>query len=411
MLQLSKFPIKTLKTAPKVSDNRSTSLLLQGWFIRQEMAGVYNYLPLGLKVLRKIENIVRDEMNKIGAFEILMPALWSKEHWTTTGRWSTIDVLFHVPASEWKEYALNPTHEDLVTPLIGEFVQSYKDLEFWVYQIQNKFRNEKRAKSGILRGREFLMKDLYSFHKSEETLLEYYDMVKWAYKKVFNRLGIGKDTYETLASGGDFTTLNSHEYQTILSIGEDEIYICKDCETAHNKEIVDLDNGFVCSNCKSKNVRIETASEVGNIFPLMTRFTDAFGMKYADEEGKDQKVFMGCYWIGISRLMWVIAEYSMDETWIAWPESVAPADFYIAVLGEENREIATSFAKNLEAEGKEVILDDRISNKIGFGQKMSDAELLWIPNIIIISDKTREKGWYEMRRRGEKEGKIQMFNF
>lgn len=403
MLQLSKFPIKTLKSTPKVSDNKSTSYLLQAGFIRQEMAWVYNYLPFWLRVLRKIEQIVREEMNAIWAQEILMPALGSKEHWETTGRWNTIDVLFHLPASDNKEYALNPTHEDLVTPLMSEFVQSYKDLEFWVYQIQNKFRNEKRAKSGILRGREFIMKDLYSFHKSENTLLEYYANVKIAYKKIFDRLGIGKDTYETLASGWDFTTLNSHEYQTILGIWEDEIYICKDCNTAHNKEIVDVENGFVCSQCNSKNVRIEKASEVGNIFPLMTRFADAFGMKYTDIDGKTNTVFMWCYGIGISRVMGVIAEYFMDEKGLVWPENIAPATHYIIVMWD-NLDIAKKLAEKLERDGNEVIIDDR--EKVWFGQKASDADLLGIPYRIIVSDKTLEAGWFELKKRNSDEVEI-----
>lgn len=403
MLQLSKFPIKTLKSAPKVSDNKSTSFLLQAGFIRQEMAGVYNFLPFGLRVLRKIENIIRTEMNSIGAQEILMPALWAKEHWETTGRWNSIDVLFHLPASDNKEYALNPTHEDLVTPLVSEFVQSYKDLEFGVYQIQNKFRNEKRAKSGILRGREFIMKDLYSFHKSEETLLEYYENVKKSYKNIFEKLGIGTDTYETLASGWDFTTLNSHEYQTILSIGEDEIYICKDCNTAHNKEVVDTQNGFVCSKCNSKNVRIEKACEVGNIFPLMTRFTDAFNMKYTTADGKSNPVFMGCYGIGVSRVMGVIAEYFMDEKGLVWPESIAPASHYMIVMGE-NLEKAKELAKQIEAQWWEVIIDDR--EKVGFGQKAADADLLGIPNRIVVSDKTLEMGGYELKSRTSDETQI-----
>lgn len=396
MLQLSKFPIKTLKSAPKVSDNKSTSYLLQAWFIRQEMAWVYNYLPFWLRVLRKIENIIRTEMNSIWAQEILMPALGSKEHWEQTWRWNSIDVLFHLPASDNKEYALNPTHEDLVTPLVSEFVQSYKDLEFWVYQIQNKFRNEKRAKSWILRWREFIMKDLYSFHKSKETLLEYYEMVKKSYKNIFEKLGIWKDTYETLASGWDFTTLNSHEYQTILGIWEDEIYICKDCNTAHNKEIVDLENGFVCSKCKSKNVRIEKACEVWNIFPLMTRFTDAFGMKYTTADWKANQVYMWCYGIGVSRVMWVIAEYFMDEKWLIWPESIAPASHYIIVMWD-NLDKALDLAKKLESEGWEVIIDDR--EKVGFGQKASDADLLGIPNRIVLSDKTLEAWGYEIKKR------------
>lgn len=396
MLQLSKFPIKTLKSAPKISDNKSTSYLLQAWFIRQEMAWVYNFLPFWLKVLRKIENIVRQEMNATGAFEILMPALWSKEHWDTTGRWDTIDVLFHLPASDNKEYALNPTHEDLVTPLIWEFIQSYKDLEFWVYQIQNKFRNEKRAKSGILRGREFLMKDLYSFHKTEQTLLAYYENIKISYKKIFDTLGIWENTYETLASWWDFTTLNSHEYQTILSIWEDEIYICKDCNTSHNKEVVDVINWFTCSKCSGKNVRIEKACEVGNIFPLMTKFSDAFHMKYSDAEWKANKIFMGCYGIGISRVMWVVAEYFMDEKGLVWPENIAPFTHYIIVMWD-NMEKALELARKIESNGGDVIIDDR--EKVWFGQKAGDSDLMWIPNRIVISDKTIENGGYELKSR------------
>ncbi len=404
MIQLSKFPINTLKSQPKVSDNRSTSLLLQAGLIRQEMAGVYNYLPLWFKVLKKIENIVREEMNASWAFELLMPALGSKQHWEQTGRWDSIDVLFKVPASGGKEYALNPTQEDIVTPLIKEFIQSYKDLEFWVYHIQHKFRNEARAKSGLLRWREFLMKDLYSFHKNEESFQVYYDNQKQVYTRVFEKLGLGNDTYMTLASGGDFTDKHSHEFQTILDIGEDIIYICDDCNTSHNEEIVG--DSFACSNCGSGNHKTHKASEVGNIFPLSTKFTDACGVKYADENGKEKPVFMGSYGIGISRVMWVMAEYFMDETGIAWPEAVAPASHYIIVLGEDNIEKASELAKQIESEWGEVILDDRMGRKDWFGQKMGDAELLWIPNIIVLSPKTLEKWGYEVRKRWEKEWAI-----
>lgn len=402
MLQLSKFPVKTLKTTPKVSDNRSTSLLLQWGFIRQEMAWVYNYLPLWLKVLRKIEQIVREEMNSIWASEILMPSLWSKEHWQQTWRWDTVDVLFHLPASDNKEYALNPTHEELVTPLMQEFIQSYKDLEFWVYQIQSKFRNEKRAKSWLLRWREFLMKDLYSFHKTEETLLEYYEMVKQAYKKVYDRLWIWKDTYVTLASWGDFTTLNSHEFQTLLPIWEDNIYICENCNTSHNEEIIDTNN-FTCTKCSGKKPRVEKASEVWNIFPLMTKFSNSFNTKFSDSEWKENLVYMWCYGIWVSRLMWVIAEYFMDETWIAWPENIAPATHYIIVIGD-NLDKAKKLAQEIEKTWWEVIIDDR--EKIWFGQKAWDADLLWIPHRIVISDKTLEQWWYELKKRWQEETKI-----
>jgi len=558
MIHLSKFPVNTLKSQPKVSDNRSTSLLLQAWMIRQEMAGVYNYLPLGFKVLQKIENIVREEMNNSWAFELLMPALGSKEHWVQTGRWDAIDVLFKVPASGGKEYALNPTQEDIVTPLMKEFIQSYKDLEFGVYHIQHKFRNEVRAKSGLLRGREFLMKDLYSFHTSEDTFQVYYDNMKEVYTRVFERLWLGNDTYMTLASWGDFTDKNSHEFQTVLDIGEDIIYIDKRTGIAYNQEITPSKVWNVFNNtnepewertdvewkwliwvkalseflnieierttktmlfetdgwdvvavavrwdyninelklkkvldCKEvsllkeekvkeitwaevwyagvlwlpKHVRIiwddscenrknfeswanktdyhsininfwrdvdmpsefydikdakpwdihpdtwsvyevHKASEVGNIFPLSTKFPDACGMTYADADGKEKPVFMWSYGIGISRVMWVMAEYFMDETGISWPENVAPATHYIIVLWEDNIEKASELAKKIESKGWDVILDDRMGRKDWFGQKMWDAELLWVPNIIVLSPKTLEKGWYEMRKRWEKEWTI-----
>ena len=558
MIQLSKFPINTLKSQPKVSDNRSTSLLLQAGLIRQEMAGVYNYLPLWFKVLKKIEQIVREEMNNSGAFEMLMPALGSKQHWEQTGRWDSIDVLFKVPASGGKEYALNPTQEDIVTPLIQEFIQSYKDLEFGVYHIQHKFRNEARAKSGLLRGREFLMKDLYSFHKNEDTFQVYYDNQKEVYTRVFERLGLGNDTYMTLASGWDFTDKHSHEFQTVLEIGEDIIYIDTTTGIVYNQEITPSQVGKVFENldeplreredvegkwliwvkplakflnieierttktmlfetdtwdivaaavrwdyninelklqkvlgCKrisllnEKKVReitwadvgyawviglpdlvkviwddsckwrinfetwanktdyhsvsvnfwrdvekpemfydikdakswdinpetgavyqVHKASEVGNIFPLSTKFTDACGVKYTDENGKEQSVFMWSYGIWISRVMWVMAEYFMDETGIAWPEAVAPVSHYIIVLGEDNVDAASELANQIEADGGDVILDDRMGRKDWFGQKMWDAELLGIPNIIVFSPKTLEKWGYEMRKRGEKEWTI-----
>lgn len=398
MLQLSTFPIKTLKSTPNGSDNTSTGILLQSGFIRQTMAGAYNYTTLGLKILRNIENIVREEMDNYGASEVLLTGLSPKENWEKTGRWDVVDVLFKVPAFEGKEYALNPTHEETVTPLMSEFIQSYKDSWACVYQIQTKYRNEKRAKSGLLRGREFLMKDAYSFHIATEegNFEEYYEGMKEVYKKIFNRLGIGKDTYITLADGGDFTEKYSHEFQTILEIGEDEIYICSKCSTSHNKEVVDLKEGFTCTKCQSTEHRIEKASEVGNIFPLETKFSKPFGLKMLDSNNKEQEVEMGCYGIGVSRLMWVIAEYFVTEKGITWPESIAPASHYIIVLGEDNIEQAKKIAQCLELQGKIVILDDRMGRKFGFGQKAWDCELWGIPNRIVISPKTLEQGGYEL---------------
>ena len=401
MLQLSKFPIKTLKSAPKVSDNRSTSLLLQAWFIRQEMAGIYNFLPLGLRIIENIKQIVREEMNATGAQEILMGSLSNKESWEKTARWDTVDVLFKLEGSGGKEYGLNPTHEEVVTPLMGEFIQSYKDLQSMsVYQFQTKFRNEARAKSGLLRGREFFMKDLYSFHKNQEDLDQHFEEVRKAYVNVFDRIGLGKDTLYAFASGWAFSKY-SYEFQTKLSIGEDNIYVCQDCWQAHNDEIVW--ETFECVNCKSSKYEVVKTSEVGNIFKLGTKFSNAFWLNYLDENNAQNEVVMGCYGIGISRLMWVVAEYFMDEKGLVWPESIAPASHYLIVMGD-NLTSAVRLAQELEKTWAKVILDDR--EKAWFGQKAWDADLLWIPNRIILSDKTLEAWGYELKARKSDEWKI-----
>jgi len=396
MIRLSKFPFKTLKTIPNWSDNKSTWILLQAWFIRQTMAWVYTYTTLWLKVLRKIENIVREEMDNYGAFETLMPALSPKELWEKTKRWDTIDVFFHVPAANNKEYGLNSTHEEIITPLMKEFIQSYKDLPTCVYQIQNKFRNEKRAKSGILRWREFLMKDAYSFHSSDEDFVKYYEWMKKVYLKIFERLGLWDDTVIALADWWTFTDKYSHEFQVKLPIWEDDIYICKHCGLGHNKEIVDEEKGFVCAECKAKEYDLEKASEIWNIFPLETKFTNAFKLEYLDENNKMQTPKMGCYGIGVSRAMWIIAEKYVWEKWIKWPENIAPAKYYVAVIWEESIDKALEIIEKLNLDKSEIILDDRMWRKIGFGQKMADADLLWIPNKIVVSPKTLDQNSYEL---------------
>lgn len=404
MLQLSKFPIKTLKSSPKVSDNKSTSYLLQAWFIRQEMAWAYNYLPYWLRVLKKIENIVREEMNTIWASEILMCSLSNKESWLKTKRWDTVDVLFKLEWSGNKEYWLNPTHEEVVTPLMQEFIQSYKDLDnMAVYQFQTKFRNEARAKSWLLRWREFLMKDLYSFHRNQDDLDIYFEEVRKAYVKIFDRLWIWQDTLYTFASGWAFSKY-SYEFQTKLSIGEDNIYVCSACWQAHNDEIVG--EKFECVNCKSSKYEIVKTSEVGNIFKLWSKFSDAFWLKYDDAEWNSNGVIMWCYGIWISRLMWVIAEYFMDDKWLIWPESIAPATHYIIVIWD-NLDKAIKLAQDIESKWWEVIIDDR--EKIGFWQKAWDCDIIGIPNRIVISDKTLENNSYELKKRLSSESEMIKF--
>lgn len=396
MIKLSNFPFKTLKSTPNGSDNKSTWILLRSGFIRQTMAWVYTYTTLGLIVLRKIESIVRFEMDNYWVSEILMSALSPKELWDKTGRWDTIDVAFHVPAANNKQYCLNSTHEEIVTPLVWEFIQSYKDLPVSVYQIQNKFRNEKRAKSGILRWREFLMKDAYSFHSSDKDFQKYYEWMKKVYLRIFSKLGLWEDTIIALADGWTFTDKFSHEFQVKTEIWEDTIYECLSCKTNFNEELIDLKKGFECLECKNKEYNKFCASEIWNIFPLETKFTSAFWVKYLDENNKMETPLMWCYGIWVSRAMWLVAEKYVWEKWVSWPENIAPAKYYIAVIWEENLETALELIEKLKLNKSDIILDDRFSKKIGFGQKMWDAELFGIPNKIVISKKTMEQKSYEL---------------
>ncbi|PCI24607.1 prolyl-tRNA synthetase [Candidatus Peregrinibacteria bacterium] len=404
---LSNHIFSTLKTIPQGSDNRGTGLLLQAGFIRQEMAGVYIFLPMGLRVLRNIESIIRDELDAIGAQEILMTALGSKEHWMTTGRWDQekMDILFHVPASRSKEYALNPTHEEIVTPLMNEFVRSYKNLPAAVYQFQTKFRNEVRAKSGLLRGREFLMKDLYSFHETSEHLDVYFEKVREAYVSIFNRLEIGDKTHYAFASGGAFSKY-SYEFQTELGIGEDTLYVCDACGQKVNNELIQ-DNNFICPSCEHTSAHTITTSEVGNIFKLGDKFSKDFQLKTSTKDGSNIIPVMGCYGIGVSRLMGVIAEIFADDVGLIWPKAIAPYTDYILVQCD-NKKSAIQLALQLEKSGKKVLIDDR---DMGFGKKAKDADLFGIPNRIVISEKTLAKGGYELKVRGSSVETIVQYDF
>lgn len=557
MIKLSNFPIKTLKTRPKISDNISTSILLQWWYIRQVMAWAYEYLPMWYRVLKNIENIVRDEMDKAWYYEMMMTILTPRSLWETTDRWE-IPEYFKVPGWGNTEYRISPTNEENVTNIFKEFIQSYRDLPTCVYHIQKKFRNEKRAKSGLLRWREFLMKDAYSFHKDIEDFDEFYEKIKEVYMNIFKRLWLWKDTVIADADGGAISDKNSHEFQTYLSIWEDVIvsdsswycynlelasgvsdlknidenekkleYIdttneivtmqkmakyfeapdwqmlktvvyktiswkyfsiiirwdldvneikvrkfilakywewfvpaCEDdlekiwtvrgfitplkdakldiqnfwdeslktvknfygwanslAKSTKNVNISDLDilefsdfnepkEGFTSINVAWEKLIFKRACEVWNIFHLWSKYSKPFWLSFLDENNKtNDNIEMWCYGIWVSRLMWVVWEYYMWDKWINWPESVAPYDYYIIVLWEENLEKAIEISNKLESENKSVILDDRMWNKFGFGQKAWDCELFGIPNRIVISPKTIEQGWYEFTKRGE-ESKI-----
>lgn len=365
------------------------------------MAGAYIYLHMGLRVLENIKKIVREELDAIGCSEILMTSFGTREHWEKTGRWDTMDNLFKVEGASGKYYALNPTHEEIVTPLMQEFIESYKDLDTCaVYQFQTKFRNEARAKSGILRGREFLMKDLYSFHRNSDDLDVFFEEVRKAYVRIYERLGLGESTRYVFASGGAFSKY-SYEFQTDLDIGEDDVYVCSDCGQAHNEEIIDP-VGFVCVECDSLKYSVVKASEVGNIFKLGTRFSNDFGLGYTDAEGKRNEVVMGCYGIGVSRIMGVIAEKFADEKGLMWPENIAPFTHYLIVIGDHLPE-AKKLVLKLESEGSTVLIDDR---NTGFGSKAGDADLLGIPYRIVLSDKTLAQGGYELKGRKGSESEI-----
>ncbi len=546
-MKYSNLYVKTQKETPSGEDSKNAELLIKAGFIRKEVAGAYSFLPLGLRVLRKIENIVREEMNKIDAIEILMPALASKEHWTTTDRWDHMDCLYKLETAAGHEVALAPTHEETVTPLIQQFARSWKDFPLCTYQIQTKFRNEARAKSGLLRGREFLMKDAYSFHTSQEDFDRYYEVQKEAYGKIYERLGLGDITHVVAASGGDFSK-HSHEFQTECVTGEDTVFYSKKKDLYLNREIVEsiapkvsyevkeelplkevegkgiigvedlckflgvieeqttktlfftTDTGeFIASavrgnysinelklkdavGCKSlvlaseekvkemtgaeigyagilnlpKEIKVfmdesmdnrsnfemganktdhhtininwerdlqkpdkfydikiakeedldpETgekyevfkAIEVGNIFPLSTKFTKAFNFGFIDATGKSQPILMGCYGIGISRIMGAIAEIFYDDKGLKWPKLIAPFQVYLAAIGKDEKvyKEAENLYEELNKAGIEVLYDDRQDKKIGPGQKFADHELLGIPCRLVMSENTTKEGVVE----------------
>ncbi len=389
---------KTRKEVLKEEESRNAQLLIRGGFVDKEMAGVYSYLPMGLIVLRKIENIIRKEINEtLGAQEVLMPALHSINNYEKTGR-EKIDVLFHTESSAGGHFVLGQSHEEVVVPLLLNFISSYRDLPLGVYQIQTKFRNELRAKSGILRGREFLMKDLYSFHTDEDDFNRYYEKAKTTYRNIFEKVGLGENTYLTYASGGTFSKY-SHEFQTVTDAGEDIIYLCRKCSVAINEEIIEEQK--VCPVCSSKEMEKIKSIEVANIFPLASRFSDAFGLTYKDKSGVDRPIIMGCYGIGVSRLMGSVVEVMSDEKGIIWPDSIAPFKAHLIPIGEENK--TEEIYKNLVKEGVEVLYDDRDK---GVGEKLADADLVGIPFRVIVSEKTLKEGSVEVKRRREEKGEL-----
>ncbi len=395
--------ISTFKDVGENQEALNAKLLTQAGFIKQELAGVHTYTRLGYEVLRNVEGVVRQHMKKIGN-EILMPTLQPIENWALTDRLDTVSSLFEARGANdisrknnSSRYVMGPTHEEIVTPLAKRFLKSYRDFPISFFQIQTKFRNETRPKSGLLRGREFLMKDMYSFHPSEEELNRYYEKAKEVYMDVFYDLGLGDDTYITLASGGDFTKDFSHEFQTLLPLGEDEIYLDRENRIAYNKEIVNEENEKRLG-VKFAELEKVYASEVGNIFPLNTKFSKPFDLTYTDTDGKQKLVYMGCYGIGISRLVGVLAEKFADEKGLVWPEKIAPAKYHMVTIAKSDLDDSFKLSEELFALiGADTLWDRRI--RVRTGEKLNDADLIGCPYRIIVSPKSIENGGVEVKSR------------
>ena len=395
---------KTRKESPKDEVSKNAQLLTQAGFVTKELAGAYNYLPLGLIVLNNINNIIREEMNKAGSLEIFMTVLQDKEIWEKTNRWSddVVDNWFKTKLKNGTELGLGFTHEEAIARIMSNFVSSYKDLPFSAYQIQTKFRNESRAKSGLMRGREFFMKDLYSFCKDEKEHNEFYEKIKDVYMNVFSRLGMGEKTYITISSGGSFSKY-SYEFQTLSEAGEDIVYVIDEGKKiAINKE--DFNDEILKDfdlNLNKDSLVGQKSIEVGDIYTLGYKFSDPLNLKYKDENGEEKPVFMGSYGMSPSRLMGAIVELNSDDKGIIWPESVAPFKVHLLSLGvnEKAEEIYNQLRKN----GVEVLFDDRDRKA---GEKFADSDLIGVPYRVVISEKSLQAGGVEMKKRNESEGKI-----
>lgn len=407
-MRQSKFFAKIKKEAPKEEAAVNARFLIRAGFADKLMAGVYSYLPLGLRVAKKIENIVREEIEKLGAQEILMPALHPKSIWEETGRWQKMEgILYKIKDSEGKEYGLGPTHEEIITDIVRKNIISYKDLPFSLYQIQVKFRDEPRAKSGLLRTREFLMKDLYSFHSSEEDLAKFYEKAKKAYLKIFKRCGL--DAFVVEASGGAFTKEYSHEFMVKTAAGEDIVFFCQSCGFAQNKEVAKAAAGDKCPACGKGKIEEAKTVEAGNIFKLGTKFSEDLKAHYVGKDGVSRPIIMGCYGIGIGRIMATAVEVHNDAKGIIWPKEIAPFDVHlIALSGKEKsakiKKEAEKIYKALLAKGIETLYDDREDKSAG--GKFAEADLMGIPLRIVVSERTLEKNSVEMKERGKETAKL-----
>jgi len=397
---------RTTKEAPHGEESVNAQLLERGGFVTKHMAGVYSYLPLGVRVLRRIERIIREEMNAVGGQEVYFPALQPKDIWEKTGRWAGLGaIMYQFTDQSDKPVGLAATHEEVAATVVKDHILTYKDLPKAIYQLQSKFRHEPRAKSGLLRGREFSMKDLYSFHADTDDLNRFYELMKIAYKKIFDRVTLPTRIVD--ASGGDFSQEYSHEFQVVHKTGEDHVYVCPNCDFGQNMEIGTVHDGDTCPKCGQAIVESNRSIEVGNIFRLGTRYSSPLGANFIDKSDKAIPLVMGSYGIGISRLLGTIVEVHHDQDGIIWPESVSPFKLHLLLLGKS--EAAQAKAETIEQaclkRGIEILYDDR---SISPGAKLKDADLLGIPHQVIVSDRTKSQ--VEYRTRHDKQPHLQAWS-
>ncbi len=405
-MKQSKLFTRTQKEAPSDEVSKNAELLIRGGFIHKEMAGVYSYLPLGLKVLKKIENIIREEMEAIGGTEMKTSILQNKEIWEKTNRWSDeeVDIWFKTKLKNGGEVGLSWSNEENFANILKQYVSSHKDLPLYLYDFKDIMRNETRSKSGILRGREFFWKALYSFSKDEAEHNIFYEKMKISYQNIFRRVGIGHVTYLTFASGGAFSKY-SHEFQTITSAGEDTIYISEEKSLAVNKEV--MEDEILASLGLEKNKLVETrAIEVGNIFSLGIGKSEAIGLFYTDQKGEKKPVFMGSYGIGLGRLMGTVVEALSDDKGIIWPESIAPFAVHLLSLGDNDtvKTEAEKLYEELKKNNIEVLFDDR--SDVSAGEKFADSDLLGIPWRVVVSERSMKDNGVEVKKRNEEKGRV-----
>jgi prolyl-tRNA synthetase len=397
-MRQSKLFYKTSKQAPKEAEVISHKLLTRADFVSQLSSGIYSFLPLGWKVHQKIEKIIREEMERIGGQEIFLPALQPRNLWEETGRWKNMaPPLFKLKDAHQKDLALGSTHEEVITDLIRKRIKSWRDLPLYLFQIQTKFRNEMRATGGLLRTREFIMKDLYSFNSSEKEAEDFYQKVKKAYFKIFKRCGLKTISVEAVSGtiGGKF----SNEFMVEAEIGENKCLLCKKCDFAANVEKVGEIKSCPVCGCK---LGTKNYIEVGHIFYLGDDYSKKMSALFVDKDGKSKPILMGCYGIGLGRLMATIVEVNHDEKGIIWPKEVSPFQVHLIRIDNNGRgkRISEKIYQNLQKDEIEVLYDDRADKTPG--EKFAEADLIGIPLRLVLSEKTLSKNSVEIKKRNEK---------